>query len=132
CIRCREVKDNYIPNEKLYLFKEEYEASNGKEIFLSYESKNRERLYSLLRLRIIKDTAMVRELHTYGQMTPVGKKDSGSQHKGLGKKLMLEAEKIAKKYKIKEIAVISGIGVRPYYKKLGYKLKDTYMVKTLI
>jgi elongator complex protein 3 len=131
CIRCREVKENYIPDEKLYLFKQEYDSSGGKEIFLSYESKNRERLYSLLRLRIANDTAMIRELHTYGQMTPVGKRDSGSQHKGLGKKLMLEAENIAKKYKLATISVISGIGVRPYYKKLGYKLKDTYMVKQL-
>ena len=75
-------------------------------------------------------TALIRELHVYGELVPVGK-GKKVQHAGLGKKLMKEAEKIAKGCGFKKIAVISGIGVRPYYKKLGYKLKNTYMVKTL-
>lgn len=135
CIRCREVKENYDPKEKLYLFRQNYESSGGKEIFLSYESKNRERLYSLLRLRITSfNSAMIREVHTYGQMHAFKDKNAVSpQHKGLGKKLMKEAERIAEKeFKLNKIAVISGIGVRGYYRKMGYKLKDTYMVKNLI
>jgi len=65
-------------------------------------------------------------------MTPVGNKPSSSQHRGLGKKLMKKAEQIVKKeFQINKMAVISGIGVRGYYKKLGYKLKDTYMVKKI-
>jgi histone acetyltransferase (RNA polymerase elongator complex component) len=54
-----------------------------------------------------------------------------AQHTGFGKRLMKIAENIAKKYNLKKIAVISGIGARPYYRKLGYKLHGTYMVKTI-
>ena len=132
CIRCREIKEDYNTKEKLFLFRENYDASSGKEIFLSYENKDQEKLYSLLRLRINKDFAIIREIHTYGQLHSLikNKKDISPQHKGLGKKLIEEAEKIAKKeFKIKKISVISGIGVRDYYKKLGYKLEKTYMVK---
>jgi len=140
CIRCREVKENYNPKEKLYLFREEYQASGGKEIFLSYENKNRTRLYSLLRLRIpvnpfpaiLKNSAIIRDLHTYGQLVPITEKGKAPQHKGLGKKLIKEAEKITKKeFGLNKITVISGIGVRNYYRKLGYKLKDTYLVSFL-
>jgi elongator complex protein 3 len=138
CIRCREVKEEYNPKEKIYLFKDRYNASKGEEIFLSYENKNRTKLYSLLRLRnpsqaifpCLENTTIVRELHTYGQLIGFSKKVKAPQHKGLGKKLMKEAEKITKKeFKKNRIAVISGIGVRNYYRKLGYKLKDSYMIK---
>lgn len=140
CIRCREIREDYDPNEKIYFFREDYLASGAKEIFLSFEDKKREKLYALLRLRIpfnyilpvLKDAAIIREVHTYGQMTPVDEKSLSAQHKGLGKKLIKEAEKIAKKeFKINEVAVISGIGVRSYWRKLGYKLKDTYMTKKI-
>ena len=147
CIRCREVRDNYKSKDKLYLFRQNYNSSGSKEIFLSYETKNRNKLYSLLRLRIsnstifpaLKNAAIIREVHTYGHLHPItsgGQTPASSikspQHKGLGKKLMKEAERIAKKeFGIKKIAVISGIGVRGYYKKLGYRLKDTYMVKII-
>ena len=78
----------------------------------------------------LKDAALIRELHTYGEMAPLGQTGK-IQHLGLGKKLLAEAEKIVKQQKIKRIAVISGIGVRQYYQKLGYKLEKTYMVKYL-
>ena len=134
CIRCREVKQDYNPKEKLCLFRQEYEASGGKEVFLSFENKNRIKLYALLRLRILENSAIVREIHTYGQMVRISRgPSSGSfaQHKGLGKKLMAEAERITKDFGLKKIAVIAGIGVRPYYRTLGYKLENTYMVKKL-
>jgi len=155
CIRCREVKENYNPREKLYFFRQDYNASGGREIFLSYENKDRTRLYSLLRLRIpsfyrsrtpvssslfkvLKNSAIIRELHTYGQLHPLGNNGQeqfltrSPQHRGIGKKLIKEAERIAEKeFGLKKIAVISGVGVRRYYQKLGYKLKDTYMTKKL-
>lgn len=145
CIRCREVRENYDPEEKLYLFRQDYPASGGKEIFLSYENQTRSRLYSLLRLRIpskdvflpvLKNAAIIRELHTYGQLHPIVDRGLTSinspQHKGLGKKLIKEAEKIAgQEPGLKAMAAISGVGVRNYYRKLGYKLKDTYMIKKL-
>ncbi|MFH1423850.1 MAG: tRNA uridine(34) 5-carboxymethylaminomethyl modification radical SAM/GNAT enzyme Elp3, partial [Candidatus Nealsonbacteria bacterium] len=102
CIRCREVKGNYDPKEKLYLFRQNYQASGGKEIFLSYENKNRTKLYSLLRLRINvvgpRYMAIIREIHTYGQLQPIvgftKSNISGPQHRGLGKRLIAQAEKI--------------------------------------
>lgn len=145
CIRCREVKDSYDPKEKLYLFRQDYFASDGKEIFLSYENKNRTKLYSLLRIRIpskdyilpiLKNSAIIRELHTFGSLQPIEKRgdrvsSNSAQHRGLGKKLIKKAEKIAfREFKTRNIAVISGIGAREYYKKLGYKLNNGYMVKT--
>jgi len=141
CVRCREVGSDYDAKEKVCLFRENYEASGGKEMFLSFENTPKTKLYALLRLRfpVCKETsslqAFVRDLHTYGQMARIAYRGSSpvnsAQHRGLGKKLMAEAEKIAKSAGYKSIAVISGVGVRPYYRKLGYKLKDTYMVKTL-
>ncbi len=93
--------------------------------------------------------AIVRELHVYGKALKLGEKGKvypqggiprvceephilqGAQHTGLGKWLMAEAEKIVNSNKIKKLKVISGVGVREYYKKLGYELEDTYMVKEL-
>ena len=84
-------------------------------------------------LPILKNAALIREVHTYGKLTKIDTLDSTSpQHIGLGKKLLLEAERIAKEeYGLKKIVVISGVGVRGYYKKQGYKLSETYMVKNL-
>lgn len=78
----------------------------------------------------LRDYAIIRELHVYGELVSVGA-EKKVQHSGLGKKLMLAAERIAKKNKYAKIAVISGIGARGYYKKLKYKLKNTYMAKDL-
>jgi elongator complex protein 3 len=144
CIRCREIRRGYDLETKLELFREDYNASQGKEIFLSFEDDNRKNLHSMLRLRIndpeskpafpaLKDSAIIREVHTYGKLVAVSAKNKRSpQHTGLGKKLMLEAERIARKeFGLKKIAVISGVGVRNYYRKLGFKLKDGYMTKKL-
>ncbi len=136
CIRCREVKKDYDPKEKVYLFRENYPASGGREIFLSLENKSRSKLYSLLRLRLTSENlAVIREIHTYGLQLPVVRGPTSyisPQHKGLGKKLIKTAEKITKKeFKIKKISVIAGIGARDYFRKLGYRLENTYMVKGL-
>jgi len=146
CIRCREVRERYNLKEKIYLFREDYEASGGKEIFLSFENKERTKLFSYLRLRIpsqffekkkhfistLKDSAIIREIQTFGELVPIGIKKIAPQHRGLGKKLIKEAEKIAKReFGLNKIVAISGIGVRDYWRKLGYKLKGTYMTKKL-
>ncbi len=147
CIRCREAghqgENSKIKSQKSKLqFKsQKYSASGGVEYFLSFESPDRRVLYAFLRLRIndrpadnfipeLKNAAIVRELHTYGELIPIGNKGK-VQHSGLGKKLLAEAEIITRKNKIKKIAVISGIGVRQYYQKFGYCLKGTYMIKDL-
>ena len=78
------------------------------------------------------NAALIRELHTYGLMVGVGKSDEkASQHKGLGTKLMVEAERIAREAGYKKMAVISGVGVRGYYRKFGYDLEQTFMTKNL-
>jgi elongator complex protein 3 len=128
CIRCREVKSGYIINEKIILNRIDYAASDGKEIFLQYISPDRKKLFSLLRLRIpnnnnadhiisaLKNSALIREVHTYGKLASIDKKDVNSpQHIGLGKKLLFEAERIARvEFSLQKIAVISGVGVRNY------------------
>ena len=79
-----------------------------------------------------KTTSLIREVHTYGSQLKIAKKSSGeAQHIGLGRKLMAEAEKLSKNAGYKKIAVISSVGTREYYRKLGYKLEGTYMTKTL-
>lgn len=154
CIRCREIKGKYDSKEKIFLTRRDYSASSGKEIFLSFENKLKTKLFSLLRLRIpsiyakpsfpaLKGAAIIREIHTFGLQIPISQKNVSArlngearllaaQHTGLGKKLIREAEKIAKnEFKLKKIAAISGIGARAYWRKNGYKLKDGYMVKNI-
>ncbi|NTW27008.1 MAG: tRNA uridine(34) 5-carboxymethylaminomethyl modification radical SAM/GNAT enzyme Elp3 [Candidatus Moranbacteria bacterium] len=144
CIRCREVGGGFIAAEKVILDRIDYTASDGQEIFLQYVSPDKKKLFALLRLRIpnnskehflpvLKNAALIREVHTYGKLTQIDKQDNSSpQHIGFGKKLLLEAERIAKEeFGLKKIVVISGIGVRGYYKKSGYRLRDSYMVKSL-
>lgn len=118
-----------------------YDASNGEEAFISFESKNL--LYGFVRLRkpanhflksIDDKTALIRELHVYGKAVLIGKQDdSAMQHKGIGRELMNFAEKVAiEKFDAKKINVISGIGVREYYKKnFGYKTKEPFVSKEL-
>lgn len=116
-------------NEKLKLKITKYKASEGNEYFLEIVNDD-DILFGLLRLRIIDGKVIIRELHVYGQSLKLG--ETGRvQHNGLGKWLMEEAEKISKENKCKKILVISGIGVREYYRKLGYQLEDSYMVKLL-
>lgn len=157
CIRCREVRADYKIKEKIILDRIDYPASGGQEIFLQYVSPDKKKLFALLRLRIpnplpfekgelerdlkdrhkllpvLSNSALIREVHTYGQLAEIDKIDKKSpQHIGLGKKLMQEAERIAREeFNLKKIVVISGVGVRDYYRKLGYRQKETYMVKSL-
>jgi elongator complex protein 3 len=131
-IRFREIGFN---KEKLDLNLElkitKYLASQGKEYFLEIVNRD-DILFALLRLRILEGRAIVRELHVYGQSLRLNEKNPiASQHKGFGRMLIKEAEKIARKEKAKKISIISGVGVREYYRNLGYELEDTYMVKDL-
>jgi elongator complex protein 3 len=151
-IRFREIGfaqqyDKNKINQSIKIKKIEYQASDGKEFFIQAVNKDNI-LFGLLRLRIpsninnhfipeLNHCAIIRELHVYGQSIEIGKENPNEgQHKGLGKQLMAEAEKIIKRQaktnkSIKKLAVISGIGVREYYKKLGYTLKGHYMIKDI-
>ncbi len=121
-------------NQELKLKVTKYKASCGEEYFLEIINKNNI-LFGLCRLRIEKNRnfAIIRELHIYGQSLPIGMKGRNimSQHKGLGRKLVLEAEKIVQEKNIKELLVIAGVGVRQYFYNLGYSLKEDYVSKEL-
>jgi elongator complex protein 3 len=132
CIRCREPKGKELSdNIKLKIL--EYDASGGKEFFLSLNDEDNDLILGFLRLRFPSNNpniAFVRELHVYGQAVKIGEKGI-VQHKGYGKLLMKKAEEIVQENNKKELFVISGVGVREYYKKLNYHYKDGYMVKTI-
>jgi ELP3 family radical SAM enzyme/protein acetyltransferase len=147
CIRCREIKDQpFKDNEIVYIVKS-FTASEALEYFISAEviRPNRNLLLGFIRLRLSESlnnsiitelkgkTAMIRELHVYGHVKPVGSlKTDGAQHIGIGKELLRRAEQLAVFHKYTKIAVISGIGVRDYYRKRGYVLDDTYMTKNIL
>ena len=131
-IRYREV--GFVKGEinmSLKLKVTKYKASEGNESFLEVVNEQ-DILFGLLRLRIFDSKAIVRELHIYGPALKLGERVKGiSQHQGIGKWLMSEAEKIVKDKKISELNVISGVGVREYYRKLGYGLDEKgLMVKS--
>ena len=145
CIRCREagLQKRYPEAGDVVLKRQDYVASAGHETFLSFESQDGKTLLGFLRLRKVHNShreelagsAIVRELHVYGQAIGVGlEADSSSmQHRGYGMKLMQEAERIAlEEMGVGKIAVISAVGTREYYKKqLGYRQDGPYVSKVL-
>ncbi len=139
-IRFREVgfalRDKRVIDSKLKMKKTIYPASDGEELFLEFVNEG-DILFALLRLRFEEKSneAMIRELHVYGPSLNLGEHEEQKwQHQGFGKQLLEEAEKICIKKKIKKLRIISGVGVREYYKRLGYKLdeKGIYMEKILV
>ncbi|TLX81966.1 MAG: tRNA uridine(34) 5-carboxymethylaminomethyl modification radical SAM/GNAT enzyme Elp3 [Thaumarchaeota archaeon] len=145
CIRCREagLSENSIDLNDVKLSREEYESSGGNEVFISFDD-SKDRIFGFLRLRkpsskahrqeVSQDTCIVRELHVYGKSLKLGERNKDSvQHLGLGKNLMAEAEKISKEeFDAKRLLVISAVGTREYYRKLGYSHFGPYMTKELV
>ena len=148
CIRCREyghrLKQGIKPGSPS-LKRLDYQASGGHEVFLSWEDEN-QTLFGLLRLRIQsqalpgfepepceKATAVVRELHVYGPEMGLGEREEASaQHRGFGRRLLAEAENICSgEFGATQLFVISGVGARPYYRSLGYDLRQGYVFKHL-
>tara|TARA_B100000902_G_scaffold345160_1_gene351005 strand:- start:7325 stop:9154 length:1830 start_codon:yes stop_codon:yes gene_type:complete len=144
CIRCREVKGRKIG--KAYRKVRKYISSKGTEFFISYESFDESILYGFIRLRIpppfqnktfsifseLVNCALIRELHVYGDLSGVGQL-KGSQHKGFGTKLLKDAEFYAIVNGYTNICVISGNGVRNYYRNRGYTIttKHGYLKKSM-
>ena len=161
CREISRQQDNIPKNTIPQLFVDTYSTVGGTEYFITLEDPKRIAVYGFLRLRIphnigkkekeqhvwlskahckdvvqiipeISHCAFIRELHVYGQLVKIGeKRQQASQHKGFGKKLMKVAEEIIQKAGIQKSAVISGVGVRGYYRKLGYRKVGTYMIKKL-
>lgn len=144
CIRCREVGHALLKGvepdiENIKSLTERYDACGGIEHFLSVEDVKKDLLIGFLRLRFpdnphrkeLSNAALVRELHVYGPMVPIGSRTDGWQHRGYGRELLSEAEHITKENGFDKIAITSGVGVRDYYRKLGYELDGPYMIKGL-
>lgn len=142
CLRCREPRANIFDAESIKLKVRRYPASGGEEIFLSYETPDEHTVLAFLRLRfndeaatkahflpVLNGCAIVRELHTYGEVVRLHERGGKVQHQGWGRRLMAKAEELTRHRGITRLAVISGVGVREYYRKLGYELKEGFMVK---
>jgi elongator complex protein 3 len=133
----RDKKQGEKINKNLRIKLTKYSSSSGKEYFLEYVNGDNI-LFGLCRLRIFNEKtlkkAFIRELHVYGQSLKIGEKSKQlGQHKGLGKTLLKKAEEISAKNKLKELKIISGVGVRDYYRKLGYKLdKNKIYMKRIL
>jgi elongator complex protein 3 len=148
CIRCREyghrARDGWEIGEP-HMVRMDYNASEGKEILLSFEDEE-ETLFGLLRMRVQSrpvpefdqgingNYALIRELHVFGPEVPLTEKRTGTaQHKGLGKALLREAERIARsEFQACQLVVLSGTGAKEYYRtEFGYSSQGDYMVKDL-
>ncbi|ROT69787.1 elongator complex protein 3 [Penaeus vannamei] len=151
--QCRDVRTREVGIQEIHhkvrpyeveFIRRDYTANGGWETFLSYEDPDQDILVGLLRLRKCSDqtfrpelvggVSIVRELHVYGSVVPVSARDPTKfQHQGFGMLLMEEAERIAKEeHGSNKISVISGVGTRNYYRKLGYELDGPYMSKSLV
>jgi elongator complex protein 3 len=150
CIRCREVGHRLAVNhvkpdlEKIKILTQRYEASEGQEFFISAEDPENNVLLGYLRMRVpsakahrpeitAKPSAIVRELHVYGPLVPVGKHSEDAwQHKGYGQVLLKEAERLAgAELGLKKLLVISALGTRRYYMRFGYERDGVYVSKSL-
>lgn len=153
CIRCCEVRGESFAPEEIQWRVDRFQASGAEECFLSaiVPRKHRNLMLGFLRLRLPSATlqnsvipelkgpatALIRELHVYGKVKEVGATEKGTvassaQHLGIGRKLVQMAETLAAQAGAEKLAIISGVGVRDYYRKFGFRLQGTYMVKNNI
>jgi histone acetyltransferase (RNA polymerase elongator complex component) len=147
-IRFREVKNAIVKHEDCQMFRESYVSSEGKEYFISFETKDRQSLLGFIRVRIndnptcsvftdLHNAVLIRELHVYGKLV---KQDDAAkfgsvQHMGIGKRLLAEARQLAIDMGYSKLAVIAGVGTTQYYQKQGFALsknKGSYMIKQLV
>ncbi len=140
CIRCREAGHNYLRGRDAgepELLVEKYPASGGTEYFVSFEDREMDILVGFARLRMPSESAhrpemagssMIRELRTVSQQLPLSKReDSSWQHRGLGEKLIEKCLEISSSEGKKRMLVMSGVGAREYYRKLGFERVGPYM-----
>lgn len=140
CIRCREVGHRGIPatgdDGEPKMRTMAYEASGGKETFVSFESETTGSIvgYARLRLPSLSEVthASVRELHVYGRMVPIDEEPGRDwQHRGYGERLLGECERLSGDAGCSELRITSGVGARGYYRSLGYGQNGYYMTKAL-
>lgn len=137
-IRAREIRSEKFDPSEVYLDIQEYQTAVSKELFLQYvvDIKNQKKILAFLRLSLptvenyideLKNSAIIREIHVYGNLVNIGdKKTDEAQHLGFGKKLIEQATKIAQEKSFKNLAVISAIGTKEYYRKRGFVDGELY------
>lgn len=146
CVRCREVRGEQIKPDELVFHDLAYDTPASQEHFLSFDTPQ-DKLAGYLRLSLpaftqntdvrqamtdLKDAAIIREVHVFGQSLPVGSDEAGAaQHTGLGTTLIAEAERIAREKGYARLAVIAAVGTRLYYQKRGFERGTHYFVKEL-
>ncbi|MGB1285084.1 MAG: elongator complex protein 3 [Aggregatilineales bacterium] len=141
-IRAREIRHQQVTLEELHQDTVQYPAGVADEIFVQYITEDRQ-IAGFLRLSLpykdeaplheeLTDAAIIREIHVYGQSVGIGRtKEGRAQHLGLGKKLIERAVELTREHGYKNLAVISAIGTREYYRKRGFDDGQYYQVMTL-
>lgn len=144
CIRCREVRAEKIDAAQLRMDMLTYATDATTEHFVSFVTP-RDRIAGFLRLALpspnaprdeildeLRGCALIREAHVYGPALAIGADSNGqAQHAGLGTRLIEQSIEIAARAGYKRLAVISAIGTREYYRKLGFELGELYMAKSI-
>jgi elongator complex protein 3 len=140
-IRSREIRDEQIGWDDIEEEIIMYSTSVSTEFFISYKTKDTDKICGFLRLSLpkkksfikeLENSSIIREVHVYGTLVNIGLDSSGeAQHLGLGKKLIERAEEISKENDLNTISVISAIGTRKYYEKRGFKEGELYMKKSI-
>lgn len=143
CIRCREVRKESIHADQLRLDDLVYHPANAEEHFLSFVTPQ-DHIAGYLRLSLpdetgllpgmddLRQAALIREVHVYGQSLPVGSEQAGAaQHIGLGTQLIEKAAQIAREHGFERLAVIAAIGTRAYYRERGFVDGELYLVREL-
>ncbi len=147
-IRYREIahfqrrSDEMVKPENIELIERTYPASGGNEVFLSFEEPNLDVILGFLRLRKPSNkahrreiselpSAIIRELRVYGPVVNIGERDEEAwQHLGLGEQLLVRAEQITENdFGAERLLVLSGIGVKEYYRNLGFNDCGPYLAK---
>ncbi|HEC81682.1 MAG TPA: GNAT family N-acetyltransferase, partial [Thermoplasmatales archaeon] len=148
CIRCREIGHSGFSNgfkeEDIVLVRRQYIASDGVEVFLSLEDRGFNVVFGYLRLRLPssphrwelqrESCMIVRELKVVGREIPLGESSGlGVQHRGFGRELLEEASRICREeFDCRRLFVLSGVGVKEYYRKLGFRDYGVYVSKKLV
>ena len=149
-VRAREIRGRTLDDGGPRLEVLEYETSVGLELFLQYVGREVPRhggegrddvLLAFLRLSLpskpvfldeVAHSAMIREIHVYGAVVGIGDRAAGrSQHLGLGRRLVDEAVRRAANAGFDDLAVISSVGTREYYRGLGFVDGELYQHRPL-
>jgi elongator complex protein 3 len=150
CIRCREIghhslkKNGVLQRLNIEFVRRQYTANDSDELFLSLEDTTQNVLIGYLRLRDVHSShraelqqepcMIIRELRILGREAPLGERTTEAfQHRGYGKQLIHEAERIcSEEYHKKHLFVLSGVGVKPYYRNLGFSDDGVYLKKKVL